>query len=180
MAWRRPGDKPLSEPMMVRLPMHTCVTRPQWVKQHWRIRMHASYEYKRISNGTTRSRSISKPGTNFIRYILACATRHYILIVVHSSQRWINTDNKINVIWSIDHYFPWFRQGAQLYEYKTWNINNEKQCELGYHKSHSGKGIEQNDYLYLQVGCSIEFNGCIFTIYTRTCRTYRHAHGNIY
>ena len=32
MAWRRPGDKPLSEPMMVRLPTHICATRPQWVK----------------------------------------------------------------------------------------------------------------------------------------------------
>ena len=32
MAWRRPGDKPLFEPMMVRLPTHICVTRPQWVK----------------------------------------------------------------------------------------------------------------------------------------------------
>ena len=31
-AWRRPGDKPLSEPMVVRLPTHICVTRPQWVK----------------------------------------------------------------------------------------------------------------------------------------------------
>ena len=31
MAWRRPGDKPLSEPMMVRLPTHICATRPQWV-----------------------------------------------------------------------------------------------------------------------------------------------------
>ena len=31
-AWRRPGDKPLSEPMMVSLPTHICVTRPQWVK----------------------------------------------------------------------------------------------------------------------------------------------------
>ena len=31
MAWRRSGDKPLSEPMMVGLPTHTCVTRPQWV-----------------------------------------------------------------------------------------------------------------------------------------------------
>ena len=29
MAWRRPGDKPLSGPMMVRLPTHICVTRPQ-------------------------------------------------------------------------------------------------------------------------------------------------------
>ena len=35
MAWRRPGDKPLSEPMMVRLPMHICVTQPQWVKIQW-------------------------------------------------------------------------------------------------------------------------------------------------
>ena len=32
MAWRRPGDKPLSEPMMVYLLTHICVTRPQWVK----------------------------------------------------------------------------------------------------------------------------------------------------
>ena len=31
MAWRRSGDKLLSEPMMVSLPMHICVTRPQWV-----------------------------------------------------------------------------------------------------------------------------------------------------
>ena len=33
MAWRLPGDKPLSEPMMVVLLVHICVTRPQWVKQ---------------------------------------------------------------------------------------------------------------------------------------------------
>ena len=32
MAWRRPGDKPLSEPMVVSLPTHICVIRPQWVK----------------------------------------------------------------------------------------------------------------------------------------------------
>ena len=31
MAWCQPGDKPLSEPMIVSLLMHTCVTRPQWV-----------------------------------------------------------------------------------------------------------------------------------------------------
>ena len=31
MAWRRSGDKPLSEPMVVRLSTHICVTRPQWV-----------------------------------------------------------------------------------------------------------------------------------------------------
>ena len=31
MAWRRPGEKPLSEPMLVSLPTHICVTRPQLV-----------------------------------------------------------------------------------------------------------------------------------------------------
>ena len=32
MAWRRPGDKPLSEPMMVSSLTHICITRPQWLK----------------------------------------------------------------------------------------------------------------------------------------------------
>ena len=31
MAWRRPGDKPLSEALMVNLPTHICFSRPQWV-----------------------------------------------------------------------------------------------------------------------------------------------------
>ena len=53
-AWRRSGDKPLSEPMMVRLLTHICVTRPQWVntlitKQYschlrrWHFHMHFLY-----------------------------------------------------------------------------------------------------------------------------------------
>ena len=32
MAWHQPEDKPLSEPMMVRLLTQTCITRPQWFK----------------------------------------------------------------------------------------------------------------------------------------------------
>ena len=35
MAWRRPGDKPLSEPIMISLLTHICVIRPQWVKIHY-------------------------------------------------------------------------------------------------------------------------------------------------
>ena len=31
MAWIRPGNKSLSEPIIARLPTHICVTRPQWV-----------------------------------------------------------------------------------------------------------------------------------------------------
>ena len=34
MVWRRPGDKPLSEPILVSLPAHICVTRPQWLTMH--------------------------------------------------------------------------------------------------------------------------------------------------
>ena len=37
LAWRRSGDKPLSEPMMVSLLTHICVTRPQWVNHHSEI-----------------------------------------------------------------------------------------------------------------------------------------------
>ena len=32
LAWRRPGDKPLSEPMLVSLLTHICVTWPHWFK----------------------------------------------------------------------------------------------------------------------------------------------------
>ena len=34
MACRRPGNKPLSESMLVFVPTHICVTRPQWVKMY--------------------------------------------------------------------------------------------------------------------------------------------------
>ena len=37
MAWCRPGDKPLSEAMLVSLLTHICITRPQWVNPNWRI-----------------------------------------------------------------------------------------------------------------------------------------------
>ena len=47
MAWRHYGDKPLSEPMMVGLLTHICITRPQWVNHslvglyhlHWNSHM---------------------------------------------------------------------------------------------------------------------------------------------
>ena len=37
IAWRRPGDKLLSEPMMVSLPTHICVIQPQWVKGRYDV-----------------------------------------------------------------------------------------------------------------------------------------------
>ena len=35
LAWRWPGDKPLPEQMMARLPTHICVIQPQWAKCHY-------------------------------------------------------------------------------------------------------------------------------------------------
>ena len=48
MDWRRPGDKPLSEPMMVSLLTHICVTRPQWVNL-----FPSSVPYMRRWNGSS-------------------------------------------------------------------------------------------------------------------------------
>ena len=52
MAWRRPGDRPLSEAMLVSLLTHICVTRPQWVKH-----VFSSFEYKTIDVGIVKRRS---------------------------------------------------------------------------------------------------------------------------
>ena len=55
MAWRRPGGKPLSEPMMVSLPTHICVTLPQWVKWalgngfQWNLNQNSTLSYKRTN-----------------------------------------------------------------------------------------------------------------------------------
>ena len=59
MAWRRPGDKPLSEPMMVRLLTHICVTRPQWVNMT--TRPVSRWPQTLATNVRHRSRSAMEP-----------------------------------------------------------------------------------------------------------------------
>ena len=78
-AWHRPGEKPLSEPMVVRLPMHIWNTRPQCVKitspaqgqsyncsdtsevtlEIWMIRPHRSI------HSTTTTSQTSNPSANY-------------------------------------------------------------------------------------------------------------------
>ena len=43
MAWRRSGDKLLSEPMMDSLLTHICVTRPQWVNNMLRSKQNGRH-----------------------------------------------------------------------------------------------------------------------------------------
>ena len=81
MAWRRPGDKPLSEPMMVRLPTHIYVTRPQWVKSaifllYWCGIFRSSYD----NALTWMSWDLSEDRSTLLQVMAWCgqATSHYL------------------------------------------------------------------------------------------------------
>ena len=56
MTWPRPGDKPLSEQMMVSLVTHVCITRPQWVNfytENWQLSWSQHWHHwwdQRLSN----------------------------------------------------------------------------------------------------------------------------------
>ena len=50
LAWRRPGDKPLSEPILVILLPHMCVTRPQRV--NWLYSKTTSDQFGTVSKKT--------------------------------------------------------------------------------------------------------------------------------
>ena len=58
MAWHQPGDKPLSEPMMVSLLMHICVTWPQWV--NWGLAQKYGCCWQTICSNTSFDRKIWK------------------------------------------------------------------------------------------------------------------------
>ena len=49
MAWHQQGAKPLSEPMMVRLPMHICITQPQWFIQSLVFHLVSNHGLKQCS-----------------------------------------------------------------------------------------------------------------------------------
>ena len=54
MAWRRPGDKPLSEPMMVSLLTHICVTRVMgWVNALHKSFRNNWYDHNKAHQSTT-------------------------------------------------------------------------------------------------------------------------------
>ena len=70
MASRWPGDNPWSEPMMVSLLTHICVTRPQWV--NWSVLdnsryMHNTGDENSLHEKWNRSLNISTQDINFHR-----------------------------------------------------------------------------------------------------------------
>ena len=55
MAWRRPGDQPLFEPLMVSLLTHICITLPQWFKKcdsfmTWQSFLHFLWENPSVTS----------------------------------------------------------------------------------------------------------------------------------
>ena len=107
-AWRRPGDKPLSEPMMVSLMAHICVTRPQWVKKYnneyvllstWRSRnaigykicWHANYHYNTL--GITSCIHVVKAGGHSKYVQTFNAERSYIYNDMFIWYSWYNNES---------------------------------------------------------------------------------------
>ena len=98
MAWRRPGDKSLFEPMVVSLTTHICVTRPQWVKR-MSSEVSDNYIIKKVCRIQSRLHSLS---TKF------CWTH----------LRWIN--GKLNFCWFMTAFL------LQMCLITTWHIGPMK------------------------------------------------------
>ena len=68
MVWRHPGDKPLSEPMMVTLLALICVDRPLWVKL---VTNEFTTKITIICQASLRI-NLNRDNTNYKNYILFC------------------------------------------------------------------------------------------------------------
>ena len=100
MAWRRPGAKPLSGPMMISLPTHTCVIWPQCVNIDitYSPASHGDIHMSIIQDGNTVN---SSENNNFISILFCPALFKYILmkyiwhILWHSLSN-LTSDNNVN------------------------------------------------------------------------------------
>ena len=86
MAWRQAGDNPLSEPMMVRLPTHICVTRPQWVKFE---AVDQSLEHWLMLTRTTSSTWVIRTRCLMDTRLAYCNYRSRIESYTHNGQHWL-------------------------------------------------------------------------------------------
>ena len=101
MAWRRPGDKPLSEPMMVRLPTHICVTRPQWVIKD--TVMETKFHYSVTSNYMISWHYMSDLTSKILSIIITLLIQPLTWSSMSLSERW-QTDFSIKGLTIAFHY----------------------------------------------------------------------------
>ena len=139
MAWCRPGYKPLSEPMMVRLPTHICVTRPQSVNiclvQESPVAILCdvsifSFSSDQPANVGCHCNSQARLGTSFSIKIPPCQlwNFHYEDINSHGGGLYLETEPSMQVsswsdtvaVW----YLIWYRDRPQwLIDHRLYRIN---------------------------------------------------------
>ena len=80
MAWRRPGDKPLYEQILLSLPTHICVTRPQWEKSVLSHKDHGCLGF-RVSISLPKQQTVNKASTIFLSqwFLQICSTHVGVL-----------------------------------------------------------------------------------------------------
>ena len=101
MALRLPGDKPWSEPMMVRLPTHICITWPQWVNyMYFPSKLHHFKIFRPEQNACFVADNICK--SFFLKKNCSTLTKISLKIVIEDS-----IDNKSDL-------FRWWFGTAQV------------------------------------------------------------------
>ena len=122
MAWRHPGDKPLSEPMTVSLLTYICITRPQCVKvlNTWRVHL-----CDHDSTHLVHSRQLKVSWYWYAAFFYASRSQSRTL-PRNRTDRSLPRPNPVNVRWFDDVRSPgdwWWRicrlckfEGAVLYE----------------------------------------------------------------
>ena len=109
MAWRRPGDKPLSEPRMENLLTHICVTRPQWVntlQMEWN-------------------------GSCFAYIIIGLSNAGIILQLRPANERWRHTVTPSLIGQAAHHYLNWWWPNSS-----SFNVWLTRPCEHTYIGKH--------------------------------------------
>ena len=105
MAWRRPGDKPLSGPMMVSLLTHICITRPQRVNIQWTLQVILYKHYDDVTMGAMTSQITSLTSVCSTVYSGADQSKHQSsasLAFVRGIHRGpVNSPHKWPVTWKM-------------------------------------------------------------------------------
>ena len=95
MAWCRSGDKSLSEPMMVSLLTHICVTRPHWVNE-W-----VQYQHHELQHVMQSRQFIPMPPgalwKQFFRYLSTVLTDAYQLFPMMCSPKYVSFNTAIDI-----------------------------------------------------------------------------------
>ena len=126
MAWRWPGNKPLSEQMMVRLLMHMCITRTQWVSTLRKTAFSSSFSSIRLIVIWFKFHYFFPKETNKKLHWLLLSTgveqtlKHYTnqwfnsLTNTYATWLWLSQiDHMISSVWKIS--LPWTKWYFQMH-----------------------------------------------------------------